>query len=79
MRRWGPWMQGTIVGHGSDDHKGKSYKIKSDRDWTHNYWDEETYVGHPNICGRIPQEGEVKTNKSKNIINSINSQTILLY
>ena len=29
-----PWMHGIIIGHGSDDHHGRSYKIKQQRQAT---------------------------------------------
>ena len=38
-----------LMGHGSDDHKGR------------NYQDEETYEGHPNISQQLFQEGDVKS------------------
>ena len=25
---WGPWIHGTVVRHGSDDHHGRSYRTE---------------------------------------------------
>ena len=54
---------GTIVEHGSDDLKGRSYKIRVMKTGLHNNKGEETHEGHPNISRRLPHEGDVKANR----------------
>ena len=56
-------MYRIIVGHESDDHKGRNYKI-SDEDWMHNHQNEETHEDLPSLSGRLPQEGDVKSQET---------------
>ena len=43
----GPWVYGKMVGLGSDDNNGRSYKIWDEQDRTCHHQDKETCQGHP--------------------------------
>ena len=46
-RRWGPWMHGTIVGCGTEDYRGRNYKMRVKKIRCTTTWYEETHEGHP--------------------------------
>ena len=52
---------GTVVGHGSEDHKVSKIQDKSDESWTQNHQNKESHEGLPNISTKLLQEVNIKS------------------
>ena len=56
-------MHGTIVGHGTEDHGGRRYKI-SDKDQMHNHQDKKKHAGQPILAEEYLRNEMLETNRT---------------